>query len=135
MANEIGDVARKISEGLAYVCQHLDQIRADLSYCDGSGDLGPLERLLAAVSESREIAGPLNALHDALLAGGDALGVYGHARDSGPRGLRPAGVDERPVETVYLCPNGGCSRYGWPDATNGTPQCEISGKRLRRERL
>lgn len=113
--------------GLAYVCGHLDEIRASLQPDDS-----PLLRLLLdEVRDGREIADLLDALHLALQRGGDALGVYGH----GVRGLSPAGIEDRPLEVVYLCPVGRCSGRRWADVAASSLRCTISGRDLIRERL
>jgi hypothetical protein len=128
MAGQVGDAVGR--NGLAYVCGQLDQIRADLRG-DGTGDVSPLQRLLDAVRDGQDIADPLDALHAVLQESGDALGVYGH----GARGLRPAGVEDGPLEIAYLCPVGRCSGRRWPEVTAFPVRCDITGKDLRRERL
>ncbi|MEU9247788.1 hypothetical protein [Streptomyces sp. NPDC048385] len=113
--------------GLAYVCAHLDDLRRRL---EGAGDATALRDLLAAVRDGQEAAGPLRALHNALLGAGDARGVYGATRS-----FRPAGIDgTATAETVYLCPADRCSRYAWPESS-AAPLCEATGQRLRRGRL
>jgi hypothetical protein len=128
VTDQADDEAKR--NGLAYVCGHLDEIRADLQG-EGMDDLSLLQRLLDAVRDSQDIADPLDALHSVLQNGGDALGVYGH----GVRGLSPAGVESGPLEIVYLCPVGRCSGRLWPDVAAFPVRCEISGQDLRRERL
>jgi hypothetical protein len=130
----VADEAGQVADGLAYVCEHVDQIREDLDD-EGTGDVAPLELLLAAVREGTDPAGPLEALHTALQARGDALGVYGHLRTVGFLGSHLPGVPREPIDVVYLCPAGRCSRYCWPQAGTPPPCCTITGESLRRERL
>ncbi|MEU1409487.1 hypothetical protein ABZ471_45970 [Streptomyces sp. NPDC005728] len=128
--NQYGDgTASDLREGIAYVCDQLDRIRAALeAYGRDGGD--PLDRLLAALQDGEGLAAPLSALHEALLAAGDAAGVRGTAR-----GLNPIGVSSAtPDEWVLLCPTGQCSRHAWPDSSGAAP-CRISGRPLRKERL
>lgn len=122
----MSDDAQRTSDGLAYVCRHLDQIRADLA-----GDTSPLERVLDAVADGLDLTTALDALHTALLAGGDAFGLYGNAA----RTLRPPGVGREPLEIVYLCPLGRCSVLRWPEAVGGAQHCSISGRDRVREKL
>ncbi|GIH23462.1 hypothetical protein Aph01nite_17720 [Acrocarpospora phusangensis] len=128
MAERGEEAADRTADGLAYVCGRLTVIRAELEGHDGTGDASALDRLLDAVRRGGDVAGPLEELHDALRVAGDALGVHSHTR-----GLTPAGIGGR-AEIVYLCPEGRCSSYRWPDAA-GPPTCEIVGRPLRRERL
>lgn len=128
MADEADDAVQR--NGLAYVCGHLDQVRADLQG-DGAGDVSPLQRLLDAVRDGQDLADLLDALHAAVQNSGDALGVYGH----GVRGLRPTGVEDGPMEIVYLCPVGRCSGRRWPGVATFPVRCQISEQDLRREWL
>ncbi|MER7468419.1 hypothetical protein [Streptomyces sp. NPDC097981] len=116
-------------EGVAYVCDQLEQIRGALATTGAEG-VTPLERLLAALRAGEDLTAPLDALHEALLAAGDAAGVHGRARGRDPIGVNPA----LPDEWVLLCPTRQCSRFGWPDGLE-EPDCRISGRPLRRERL
>ncbi|MFH8659175.1 hypothetical protein [Streptomyces afghaniensis] len=131
------DAAERTAEGIAAVCAHVEEIRADLR--DGShGDAGPLERVLAAARAGEDIADLLDALHIALQADGDALGLNGYADGggAGTRGIRAAGISAAdPGETVYLCPGGRCVRYWWPSGDTPVPRCAISGDVLRRDWL
>ena len=122
--------ARQASQGLAYVCAHVDEISAALAE-DASGGEGfqVLERLRSALRGNGDISGPLADLHHALLRTGDALGVYGHVR--GVRELSLAGFGKsEPLEIVYRCPVGRCPRVvPGPDVT--PPQCGVAGEPLR----
>ncbi|GIH48422.1 hypothetical protein SAMN05421833_111148 [Microbispora rosea] len=119
----------RTAAAIGYVCGHLADIREHL---EALGDTGPLDRLLAAVRSGEEAAGPLDWLHEALVAGGDVLGVYGNAG----RGLRPLSVGPDPGEFVFLCPRRRCVRYRWPSPESGAaPCCEIDGTPMTRERL
>ncbi len=120
---------------LAAVCSHIAEMGADLRN-GPAGDEGPLERLLAAVRDGRDVSAPMAVLHAALQAGGDPLGLDGYAPGGGSaRGLRLTGVADRPAEPVYLCPAGRCDRYWWPRGPVPVPHCAIDGAELRAERL
>ena len=123
--------ARQVSQGLAYVCAHVDEISAALAD-DASGGEGlqALERLRSALRGNGDISGPLGELHHALLRAGDALGVYGHVRGV-RRGLSLAGFDEsEPLEIVYRCPIGRCPR-AVPGPAVTPPRCGVAGEGLR----
>src|SRR5882757_3951440 len=95
--------APRVAERLAAVCAHLEEIRADLRSGPG-GDGGPVERVLAATRDSRDVAGTLEVLHAVLQSGGDPQGLDGYADHAGAtRGLRPAGISTTRAEPVYLC--------------------------------
>jgi len=135
--SENADVApedSKASQGLAYVCAHMDEISAVLAEDAPGGDgIKALERLRSALHGSGDISGPLADLHHALLRAGDALGVYGHVR--GVRGLSLAGFDQsEPIEIVYRCPISRCSRVA-PGPAVTPPRCGVAGEVLRREQL
>lgn len=115
---------------LAYVCAELERIHTDLETHSTTG-VEPLERLIAALSAGTDPTAPLDALHEALLAAGDAAGINGRA----DRGLNPIGIGPAlPAEWVLLCPSGQCSRHCWPEGPDA-PRCRISDQPLRRERL
>ncbi len=129
----------QVADALAWVCAKEPQIRARL---EGAGaDTSPLDRLTAAVRDGGEVAELLDELHTALQQAGDALGVFGHTR----RGevffclARPVGMgDPRPVEVVFLCPRGSCSRRWRPDPAalpSPLPRCLLHGEPLRWGRL
>jgi hypothetical protein len=126
--------ARQVSHGLAYVCAHADEIRAALAEdASGAEGLQALGRLRSLLRGNRDISGPLTDLHHALLRAGDALGVYGHVR--GARGWSLAGFNEsEPLEIVYRCPIGRCSRVV-PGPALTPPRCEMVGEGLRRGQL
>ncbi|MGW1761540.1 hypothetical protein [Streptomyces mirabilis] len=114
---------------VAYVCGQLERIRADLEMHSAQG-AAPVERLLAVLRAGEDPTALLDALHEALLAAGDAAGIHGRAR-----GLNPIGADPAvPGKWVLLCPSGQCSRYCWPDGPDA-PRCRINDQPLRRERL
>lgn len=133
--------------GLGYVCAHHDEIRRDLSLSGfggvrsrtergGNGVDGfaaepePLRDLALALTGDQSPIPALDAIHAALLAAGDALGLYGRARP-GIRGVTPPGVDTAvpppTEETVYLCPRRRCSRYAWP-GSDQPESCAITGE-------
>jgi hypothetical protein len=122
--------AKQAIRGLAYVCAHLDEISEVLAD-DAAGGEGAeaLERLQSALRGKKDITGPLGDIHHALLRAGDALGVYGHVR--GLRSLTLAGVEEsEPLEIVYRCPAGRCSRTV-PGPAITPPRCGVAGEVLR----
>ncbi|MGW4412772.1 hypothetical protein ACWEJ6_52935 [Nonomuraea sp. NPDC004702] len=112
-----------MADAVAYVCAHLEELRDEHPRL--------LRRVLAALKHGRDPVGPLRALHEAMLAAGDHLGLYG------TRSLWPVGIDvSRSGEEVYLCPGRhGCSHYRWPDPVGDTPRCAISGDPMRLDRL
>ncbi|MFJ4526201.1 hypothetical protein ACIP4Y_35685 [Streptomyces sp. NPDC088810] len=125
--------ARGSAERLAAVCAHLEEIRRHLR--EGPGE-GPVERLLDAARDGQDFAGPLMLLHAVLQAGGDPQGLDGYAdTGSATRGVRSVGISVQPGERVYLCPDGRCARYWWPQSTGEVPRCAISGNALQPERL
>ncbi|MET7761579.1 hypothetical protein [Streptomyces sp. NPDC005336] len=116
-------------EDVAYVCEQLEHIRTLLQTHSPAGT-APLERLVATLQAGEDPAMPLDAVHEALLAAGDAVGIHGRVR-----GLNPIGADPAtPREWVLLCPTGQCSRYSWPDGPQA-PSCPVSGQSLRTEPL
>ncbi|MFB7253715.1 hypothetical protein [Streptomyces nojiriensis] len=124
-----GDRDTRRRDEVAYVCGRLDRIRADLE-AHGADGAAPLEDLAAALRAGTDPTARLDALHEALLAAGDAAGVGG-----GARGLDPIGTSAPvPDAWVLLCPTGQCSRYSWPDGPEA-PRCSIGDEPLRRERL
>ncbi|NGO48155.1 hypothetical protein [Streptomyces ureilyticus] len=134
MADE-REAAGGVAARLAVVCAYLEEIRTDLREGPGE-DEGPVEHLLVTVREGGDLTGPLAALHAILQVGGDPQGLDGYTDHAGTiRGVRPAGISDRPTEQVYLCPIRKCGRYWWPQSTAEVPRCAISGTALRRERL
>lgn len=128
----MGDLTWRVALALAYVCQQLAPIQTTLQNDEG-GDLSPLLSLLDAVKQGDSDATQerLDLLHAALRRAGDALGVYGHQ----DRALRPAGLEDGPLELFYRCPLNRCSGRGWSEAAAAPIRCNISGHELRRERL
>jgi hypothetical protein len=126
MGEETSQSADRIAAGLAYVCKEFASLRAVLP----DDEQGPLRRLLAAVRNGEDLAGPLAALHAALLAAGDHLGIWGQ------RSVTMAGINTQgPFEFVYLCPLGRCSGRSVDKNTVFPLICAITGQELRRERL
>ncbi|SDI89054.1 hypothetical protein SAMN05421869_107372 [Nonomuraea jiangxiensis] len=108
------------------VCKELDSLRAVLP----DDDQSPIRQLLTAVRTRQDSAEPLQAVHAALRAMGDHLGVWGH------RSVTMAGVGTRqPFEPVYLCPQGRYSGRRVDETTTFPLTCAITGQELRRERL
>ena len=117
-------------EEVAYVCDQLDYIRTTLETY-GSQGAAPLEYVLAALRHADDLpSAHLEALHEALLTAGDAVGIHGHLR-----GLTLSGFNTpEPDAWVLLCPTGQCARYAWPDSPD-TPRCRINQQPLRKERV
>ncbi len=137
------------ANAVAYVCQNLELLRAQL--LDGQlGDDEPLERVLAAVRSGGNVDGALEHLHLLLQADGDARGVHGLLDgEGGSRGLgggEPPGGHglyqvtglsrgAGPADIVYLCPAHRCTRSWAPHPGVPLPRCAITGQPLRRDRL
>lgn len=118
--------ARRVDQGLAYLCTHLDEIRALLA--DDVAGREALARLRSRLRGDGEISGALSDIHDALLRAGDALGIYRHVR--GLRELTLAGVGSGPLEIVYRCPVHRCQRIV-PGPAVEPPRCGVTGETLR----
>lgn len=123
----------RLAAAVGYVCGRLGDLRAQLEEC---GQAERLDRFLAAVHGDGDVIAALDALHQALQAGGDPLGVYG-TTGRGSVGPIPAGIqDARPVEALYLCPNRRCTRFRWPDpAASAPPWCAIADEPMLWKRL
>lgn len=127
----------QVADAVAQVCADVPGIRARL---ERAGDTSPLDRLIAAVRDSDEVSEQLGEWHTALQRCGDALGVFGPTRRGGGfRSARPVGLgDPSPVEVVFLCPRGSCSRAWRPDPASPpstSPTCLLHSEPLRWERL
>ncbi|MGQ0773243.1 MAG: hypothetical protein ACT4NY_02300 [Pseudonocardiales bacterium] len=123
-------------DAVAWVCTNVADIRGCLKR---EGDTSPLDRLIAAVCDGGEVSELISELHIALQRCGDARGV-GSTRGGGHyRGARPVGMDDPPpVEVVFLCPRGKCSRSWLPDPAtppSTPPTCQLYSEPLRWERL
>ncbi|MET8729417.1 hypothetical protein ABZV81_19890 [Streptomyces parvus] len=141
MADNASDTAQRTAERLAAVCAHAEVVRDDLR-SGTPGEDALLERLLAAMRTGDRTAEALEALHSALRAAGDPLGLDGYTDgvSAGSRSLRPAGVDGSPAgghhgEIAYFCPLGTCARYWFPEGPAPVPKCSVIGRALRRDRL
>ncbi|AWW36384.1 MULTISPECIES: hypothetical protein [Streptomyces] len=119
----------RAGDGLAVVCARADRIRADL------GNSALVDGVLGAARAGQGVEEALAALHEAILATGDALGVHGQATLRDVPGVSVAGIARVPTDAVHVCPTGSCSRYRWADEPGPVPVCEVSGRPLRRERL
>lgn len=124
----------QVADGLANVCRNLDTLRTALRHGQHDQEEEPasLRQVLEAVRTRADLAGPLQALHTALLDAGDTLGIWGAAR----REVILAGDDHGvPFEPIYRCPLGRCSGRR-PDNTTVFPLiCTITGRELHQETL
>lgn len=118
-----------VADALARMCADEAMIREQL---EQTGEVAVLDQVVAAVRAAADPRAQLDELHLALQRAGDALGLQGH----GPRGtpgVRPAGLGAaRPVEVVFLCPRGDCSRTWRPpsDQAATAAQCSVHGEAL-----
>lgn len=128
---------------LAYVCEHIDEVRQDLAEAaldQGAGATVLLEELDVAFAAGRPVGAILDAIHAVLLDAGDVLGLYGRFdpdHRGQPSGLTLTGLVIGPPEAdeiVLLCPSGRCRRSSW--RTQGhVPRCAFTDQVLREDRL
>lgn len=120
----------QVAEGVAYVCENVERIRATLQRGPEHGPQA-LGELLAALRDAADPVGPLQAVHHALRRAGDALGILGRTRDASMVTLAGIGAG-RPREPVLLCPRASqpCARYAWPEP-GVTVVCHVTGVPLR----
>ncbi|MFD3565972.1 hypothetical protein [Streptomyces sp. NPDC058667] len=133
MADEsAADRRVRTKDALARVCAELEDRRALLRETGGEA---VLDRLLTAVGAGGDVERKLDELHDTLLRCGDAAGVYGDGLRA--PGARPDVLPAAdPVDVVFLCPAGRCSRLWWPGDTGEEPPiCSLSGEALRWARV
>lgn len=137
----------RMGDALAYLCEHLDEVRGKLSrgrptYEDGQEPalLQTIVHGLQADEQPSDLAAALEELHTALRWAGDALGLWGHlpghihGRDV--RGdVILAGIARESAEILYLCPVGRCSGRRPEFGTVFPLTCSVVGAPLRRERL
>lgn len=121
----------RIREGIAYLCEHFARIQSALGGTGGHGMPLLPDRLQECVLESGSPQDVLDALHKALLAAGDARGIY--TRTRGNMNL-PGMTVSQPSEVVYLCPIMRCGRVV-PGPLVIAPRCNLAGTPLRRDRL
>ncbi|MGW4881805.1 hypothetical protein ACWEPI_35250 [Streptomyces sp. NPDC004262] len=119
--------AEQVGAAVALVCGEQDGFRETLTLAGGTSPLDAvLDCLRNAGQGDADLGTRLNALHAALQAAGDARGLFGSLRHSGPR---PAGFTASPAspqEEIYLCPGRRCPRWHFPqDAPGGAPHCAI----------
>ncbi|CAL9540676.1 MULTISPECIES: hypothetical protein [Streptomyces] len=129
MADErAADRQVRIKDALARVCTELEDLRSLLGETGGDA---VLDQLLTAVRSGGDVERELDELHHTLLRHGDAMGAYGDgSRTAVPRpDVLPSA---EPLDVVFLCPDGRCSRLWWPDdAREEPPACSLSGEALR----
>lgn len=121
------DYAR-VSAALAYLCLHLPAVLDALG--EDTASVEHLRSLLNAVGrvERDALAEAVGAVHLALRARGDAVGLYGDSRN-----LDVVGVTG--FEIVYRCPLQLCNGCAAGEVDHDTARCTLSGRPLLRERL
>ncbi|MEU9472221.1 hypothetical protein AB0D78_37600 [Streptomyces avermitilis] len=125
-----------INAALAYVCRRLDYLRRLMTpNAEPGSDPSELRALLRAVTAAQrpgagELRDLLQALHQAVQASGDPLGVW---QASAGRSLQLPGIPgEVPFETLYRCPVDRCAGRR-PDQSTVFPlTCTITGRELQR---
>ncbi|MFF0744992.1 hypothetical protein ACFYVL_31785 [Streptomyces sp. NPDC004111] len=127
----------KTASALGYLCENLEEIQNDNdSVSEPLSRLLPLLRANArqlgtpSPDDRQHIADLLNAIHEALQAGEDALGLFGHAMRSP---VDAVGVDS--LDVVYRCPLALCTGRLEREITGALPRCSVNGAELRREHL
>jgi hypothetical protein len=121
----------RMQEGVAYLCEHFARIQSALGGADGQGMPLLLNRLQERVLGSDSPQDVLDAIHEALIAAGDARGIY--MRTRGNMTL-PGMTASQPPEVIYLCPIMRCRRVV-PGPLVIAPRCNLAGTPLRRDRL
>jgi hypothetical protein len=118
------EIARAAA-ALAYVCEHLADIRSTLG--DNSASL---RRLLetAQTAPPQDLGVAVAAVHHDLRAAGDTRGLFGHLRGIEPLGLRSFHI-------IYRCPLARCTGRDGNQVNEHLPHCTLSGQPLERERL
>ncbi|MDT0402861.1 MULTISPECIES: hypothetical protein [Streptomyces] len=122
----------QVRDGLAHVCERLDDLRDRLRRY---GDTESLNRLTERLRDGEEaVADDVLTIHRTVLAH-EGRGIYGAVRGV-DNGRLPGGDDPRPASVVHLCPQGRCSRLWLPhDGDGPVPDCAVFGVRLKQERL
>lgn len=128
-----GDAGHRDRAALAYVCEHLHELRRYVHDTEADPDAGEpqlLDELIDALATGRPVTPVLDAIDAALRRAGDALGLY-----HGQRSVQLPGIQPRmPGGTLYLCPSRQCDRSTWAQL-GPVPRCAFSGRPLREERL
>ncbi|MFC8663162.1 hypothetical protein [Streptomyces sp. NPDC057199] len=126
----------RTDQALAYVCRRLDYLRRLLApEQDTSGGPPELRALTNAVTTAQRpdrdtFQDLLQALHGAVQAAGDPLGVWQEPKE---RSLHlPGASGGAPFEPLYRCPIGRCAGRR-PDKSTVFPlTCTITGRELER---
>ncbi|GAA2439257.1 hypothetical protein [Streptomyces macrosporus] len=122
-----GHTGQRLRTAIGYVCGNTPYIRQTLIE---AGNARALDAALEAIRSAADPEPALTALHEALLAAGDARGIMPTVR-----GLRPAGANAHlPALAVYVCPTDRCSRHSRAEHDD-PPRCTLSGEPLRLTRL
>jgi hypothetical protein len=118
-------------DAVAYVCRNLEQFRVALAGSEAESAI--LSRFEEAVRSGQDLGDVLDALHRAVQANGDALGVFGpRSRSFGP--VIP-GESGGPWGILFLCPLGRCSGRRYPRMADFPLRCSVSGESLLRKRI
>ena len=126
----------RTDQAVAYICRRLDYLRRLLAPDQNMGGDPPELRVLtdavtaAQRSDQGALQGPLQALHEAVQAAGDPLGVWQVRKE---RSLHlPGESGEAPFESLYRCPIDRCAGRS-PDQSTVFPlTCTITGRELER---
>ncbi|MFI6542971.1 hypothetical protein ACIBO9_06960 [Streptomyces prunicolor] len=126
----------RADQALAYVCRRLDYLRRLLAPDQDMGEGPPELRVLtdavtAAQQPDRDaFQDLLQALHEAVQAAGDPLGVW---QASQARSIHlPGASGGAPFESLYRCPIDRCAGRH-PDQSTVFPlTCKITGRELER---
>ncbi|GAB2859690.1 hypothetical protein GCM10022221_69040 [Actinocorallia aurea] len=132
--------ANPLDRALTFVCEELDNLRRLLRRGEDSGDPPVLRAVLDSVTSHpspphNHLEELLEALHQAIQASGDSLGVWGQVHDESRHLHLPGISGDIPFEPIYSCPMGRCAGR-WPDQATAFPLvCAITGRPLDRGHL
>lgn len=85
MIQQPGRPIDRFADAVAYVCGHLEEVRTVLA----DHQTAHLDEVLQAIEHGQDLSGPLQALHEALLAMGDHRGVFGNRAHNNGRRRQP----------------------------------------------
>lgn len=115
-----------IRKAVGYVCEHAEQLRAELA--SEGGEVARVEQVLDALRGGLDPAAALTELDAEIRRAGDSWGVFGAASRGG---LAPAVSDipldpnvfgpGRPIVLTFVCPLQRCDR-SWSPPDSGRPE-------------